>query len=248
MATTAPNSVERTLAGALAADHWSQHPTPARDTWIATAIPRLYAERYARDRLPARSARTWATLADRALADVPDRPVLPWAWYQGPGMAVVADRLLGSALAARIGEGTLQRGLSAAVASDRHDLGGLVAALEEASGRDLAGWFEAWAVAGIRPRVRGTCRLEEEGDVVVVRLDASPPVGRYELPLVVGKDDDERRVHWIEITEGSGTLRLPLDGEAAASSLRLDPDRWFPLRKRALDCGDVRRAAGARAR
>jgi hypothetical protein len=96
--------------------------------------------------------------------------------------------------------------------TDAHDLEGLVAALESASGVSFASLFETFAVVGLRPEVK-----HEVVDGVAT-FTTEPPAGTWDLPVSVGG-----KLAWVPLADGVGTLAV---GNAPVIA---DPAWWLPL-------------------
>jgi hypothetical protein len=79
-------------------------------------------------------------------------------------------------------------------------------------------------VAGLRPRIEGTTATA--GDRITVTLTASPPIGSYDVPLVV-ESRRGRTVAWVEVVEARGTATLRGRG---ITSIDVDPDHLLPVR------------------
>lgn len=201
----------RSLALALAEGWWVDLAWSDADAWIPGAVSRLYRDRFVEEAWGRRFADRFDRATDEAVAreEPPDPAPFtadPWAEERGA-------RLL-RAVVARVGEKATLRGLAAFRAGPRHDLAHLVAALEESSGVALGGWFDAFAVAGLRPEL--TITRTADGAATLV---ADPLVGTFEVPVRVGG-----HLRWVPLVDGVGSLP-PGTGDDVA----LDPEGWLPL-------------------
>jgi hypothetical protein len=204
----------RSLALALAAGWWGPVSFSDRDRWLAGALPRLYRDRFVEEAWGDAVAGKWDSFTVQGLVTgEPARDELALAGSDAWWAAERGARLLRLVLA-RIGEEAALEALEKwrTGPTDAHDLEGLVAALESASGVSFASLFETFAVVGLRPEVK-----HEVVDGVAT-FTTEPPAGTWDLPVSVGG-----KLAWVPLADGVGTLAV---GNAPVIA---DPAWWLPL-------------------
>lgn len=102
--------------------------------------------------------------------------------------------------------------------------------LEEASGRDLAPFFDFWVHGGFIPERVELIWTHRDGKVVGT-VTGDVPFGTFDIEVQV----DEERV-WVDVTDGVGHFEL--DRPSVPETVALDPDFRTLCRKRVVTQGD----------
>ncbi|MHB1169117.1 MAG: M1 family metallopeptidase [Longimicrobiales bacterium] len=104
-------------------------------------------------------------------------------------------------------------------------------ALEQASGRDLATFFEQWVYSPGHPVLRVTQHYDDAADELVVTIEqvqpAEWPVFHFDTELLVEAGGDRERFP-ASVTGRTTVLRVPF--ARAPDSVTLDPDGWLLYR------------------
>ena len=146
------------------------------------------------------------------------------------------------ALWAVAGEDTLREALPLLVA--RHGggtmgLDELQAALEEVTGRPLGDEVDFWLRAGRVPDVRVTATVVRRRTRAHLELEvaATPAVGRFTVPVVVGWPEGEQTV-WVEVADGHGAARSARFPADDTMRIGVDPYGQVPLHRKELEVVD----------
>jgi aminopeptidase N len=100
--------------------------------------------------------------------------------------------------------------------------------MEEASGLDLAWFFDQWLRRSGSPTLEGTWRYDPTAHALVVELAQVQAGEPFRLPIdvgIVGEEGAAPGVVRVELTQKSQTFRLPL--ASAPRDVRLDPLQWL---------------------
>ncbi|MEZ4239606.1 MAG: hypothetical protein R3F59_26315 [Myxococcota bacterium] len=211
--------LERDLAGAIAADWWTELPWTRREAWLGRALPYVYRDLYASWRWSRAQAATW-------------RDTLPG----GPDEQ--AGRLLGQALADRVGEVELLEALDRFRRLGPYTVAGLQAAVEAVTAEDLSGFFAPWLAAsrGVMPvpKLKGTAHADADG--VMVRVTSDFPLGRLDVPLGLCRRK-RCAVVWVTLVDGVADQRVAHAGRV--DHVVIDPEAWLPLTARRVRLGEL---------
>ncbi|MBC7920609.1 MAG: M1 family metallopeptidase [Ferruginibacter sp.] len=101
--------------------------------------------------------------------------------------------------------------------------------MEEASGKDLAFFFQQWLFRAGQPVLEGTWQYDTAGKKLLVRLKQIPRNGfLFRFPLEIGVYNAAgKRVKTttLEVDQTEHTFRIPLAN--APDAVKLDPDTWL---------------------
>jgi aminopeptidase N len=96
--------------------------------------------------------------------------------------------------------------------------------MEQASGRDLNGFFDQWAYS-IQPALKARHRLENGTVVIDLEQKADKP---WRIGMRVAVETDQERVsRRVELTKSRETFRIPVEGHLL--SVRIDDGAALPL-------------------
>ncbi|MBX2798493.1 MAG: hypothetical protein KTR31_12505 [Myxococcales bacterium] len=241
-----PHAMERGLAHMLVRDWWRDRPWNSRDAWIPEALAALYRDRFVEHAYGADDVAAWRLSDDVIFGALPAKTLVPIMGSRDDRAPEIAARLLGDALRHRMGEPKLLEALHRFHASGASTTDALQAQLEKVGGVSLEGFFDAWFVAGIRPKIQG--RWSHGDDEVRLTLVSDVPQAAIEVPVSV-RCGKVTRTHWVSIADGRGSARVPCGN--GKTDVQLDPEGWLPLRGRELTHDDPRsstrrRKAGSR--
>jgi aminopeptidase N len=98
--------------------------------------------------------------------------------------------------------------------------------MEQASGQQLAWFFDQWLTRPGMPVVRGTWRYDAAARQVHLELAQIQPGGAFRVPLeiAVGAATGQPRIERIELSGPSGQFTFASDAEPI--SITLDPNTW----------------------
>lgn len=100
--------------------------------------------------------------------------------------------------------------------------------MEEASGQDLAWFFEQWLTRAASPALDGGWRWDASARQLIIELAQTQAGEPYRIPLEVGiasPGTPEERIEKIVLDAREGRYAIPLDAEP--STVRLDPRVWL---------------------
>lgn len=140
----------------------------------------------------------------------------------------------------------LQRNAFQSVTTDAFE-----AAMSEAAGRDLHGWFAQWVHSPGYPEVEVEWRLDGAGDARVALRQTQSARGvpqAFSFPLQVRWwEGDSWRVRDLEVDEREESWTLDL-GAGFQGFLEVDPNAWVPARWTIVEAPDATRARAVHAR
>ena len=96
--------------------------------------------------------------------------------------------------------------------------------MEQASGQDLAWFFDQWLSRGGFPKLRARCSYDSSAKQLRLDIEQLQPGPPFRLPIELGlefESDPRARTERIEVRQPRETLTLPLDRQP--KSLTLDP-------------------------
>jgi aminopeptidase N len=98
--------------------------------------------------------------------------------------------------------------------------------MEQASGSDLAWFFDQWLKRPGMPKLSATWRYDAAARQIEIDLQQTQAGAPFRLPLEVGvaRAGGQPIIHRVELTGASGRFTFPADAEPAAVSL--DPNTW----------------------
>ena len=101
--------------------------------------------------------------------------------------------------------------------------------MEQASGTDLAWFFDQWLKRPGMPKLSATWRYDPAAKQVEIDLQQTQAGAPFRFPLEIGiaRAGGQPVIHRVELTGASGRFTLPADAEPAAVSL--DPNTWVLL-------------------
>lgn len=221
-----PHLIERGIAQSIAARWWVGIGEGRRDDWIAQAAAVFYRDRFAAVLYPKEVAH-WNSIREGDIADaLGQRSIVPLTTRAEPWSGEVGGLLL-NALAVRIGEQQVLRGLDLFLRGADHSTAALAAALSESSGVDVQPWFDTWIIAGARPAVHATWQAAAGN--VDISVDVDWPLGAVDVPVRI-ETSSGSEIHWVSVQEGLGQGTFPLVGEV--KKVMVDPDHLLLLRER----------------
>jgi hypothetical protein len=233
LASQFPHATDRGVVHALALHWWGRPAWADRDRWIAEAAAAFYRDRFVEEAWDEEVSGAWERVRRQALQlEVARADYAPLVG--GAADAEVVGVGLLRALASRLGEQPVLRGLDQLLRGQSPTTEALRDALSLQAGVDLRDFFDAWVIAGLRPEVRGSYTIDR-GELTL-SIEADAPHARFQLPVgvIVGKKKEEVRLSWVDVVDGVGKATLPAKGEVRA--VVIDPERWLPLRgERTLD-------------
>ena len=104
-------------------------------------------------------------------------------------------------------------------------------AMEEASGRDLSGFFRQWLYRGGTPKYEGGWGYDAASGTVEVELNQVQGEGEgdyfFQMPIQVGiyaEDESRPRIEVLQVNEINNRFTIRVEREPAA--VVLDPDMW----------------------
>jgi aminopeptidase N len=98
--------------------------------------------------------------------------------------------------------------------------------MEEASAKDLAGFFRQWLYRGGYPVLAGTWRYDAAAGGIVVDLAQTQPGDPFRMPLEIGlRVKGALRVERVEMTGAKQSFTIKADAEP--ESVVLDPGTWL---------------------
>ena len=101
-------------------------------------------------------------------------------------------------------------------------------AMEEASGRDLTGFFHQWLYQGGALKYEGGWSYDARSGTLEVELNQVQNDGysfKMPVPLAIyGADGEEPRIELLQVDEMTNRFTISVDGEP--ESVVLDPDTW----------------------
>ncbi len=156
----------------------------------------------------------------------------PWQMFDGVTYAKGACVL--HALRGLVGDDAWWRGIQLYVASNKDrtvETSDFIKAMEKASGRDLAWFFDQWVFHGGHPELSARWRFE--GDDQTLRLkveqtqavDETTPLFRLPTTVEIGDDSGLRSVP-IVIDARTHEFVIPSPGKP--KMVRIDPKGWLP--------------------
>jgi len=217
-----PRNLEVEMAEGVAAQWWRpiERPYAADDAWIGSAMPRLYAHLFLDHAYSERVIRNWRAIPRDSEGDdsLEERE------------AERIGRLFHGLVRARVGEEGLLRGLHAFLRREGRTTTELQTALEQVTGEDLSDVFDVWLRGDHHPEL--TAAWHVDGDELVVEMHTELPFGRIQVPVDVLSGRDET-THWVEVSDGRGRARLPLEGRL--KEVQVDPGGLLPLSRVRVD-------------
>ena len=104
-------------------------------------------------------------------------------------------------------------------------------AMEEASGKDLSGFFRQWLYRGGTPKYEGGWWYDAASGTVEVELNQVQAEGQgghfFQMPIQVGiyaEDESRPRIEVLQVNEITNRFTIRVDSEPAA--VVLDPNMW----------------------
>jgi aminopeptidase N len=94
--------------------------------------------------------------------------------------------------------------------------------MEEASGKDLVGFFNQWIYRGGHPKIEGFWHFDENSKTLSIELNQNQTSGLFRFPIDIGVAGDVKTVMMDKKTE---TFTFPLASKP--SKIDLDPNIWL---------------------
>jgi aminopeptidase N len=156
----------------------------------------------------------------------------PWQMFDGVTYAKGACVL--HALRGLVGDDAWWRGVRLYVATHKDQV---VAtedfrkAMEEASGRDLAWFFDQWVFRGGHPELSARWRYEDDDKTLRLKVEQTQPVDEttplFRLPTTV-EVGDESGVRNVPIVIDARTQEFVIHSPSRPKMVRIDPKGWLP--------------------
>ena len=211
-----PHYEERAIASVLAMHWFSDRHLAGDELALVEVVGPAMGLAAIEAQYGAEPADKWVE-AMRNCADPSDRVVGPVS-KAGPNGHCAGIHLVAQGLPNRVGRPVVNAALGRMLAGDfPATFDGFQAALEDASGTSLAGFFDIWVHGGVAPDVEVLWHHDPSG-FVRGTATSNLPFGTLEFPIRI--DEVDVRIRMID---GQATFEIPWTGPPP-KKLRVDPD------------------------
>ena len=156
----------------------------------------------------------------------------PWQMFDGVTYAKGACVL--HALRGLVGDDAWWRGIKLYVATNKDrnvETADFRKAMEAASGRDLAWFFDQWVFRGGHPELSARWRYEDDDKTLRLKVEQTQPVDEmtplFRLPTTV-EIGDESGVRSVPVVIDARTHEFVIPSPTRPKMVRIDPKGWLP--------------------